>query len=340
VLARRFQDAFDEPFVLGGRAARLTVSTGIATAAPGDDAVRSADLVRDADLAMYAAKAAGRNGVRTFTPDLRLAAERRAQLAHELRDALEDEQLVLHYQPIMYLPTGECSGVEALVRWQHPGRGLLPPADFLPAAERQDLAAALARWVLATAARQTAEWGRRGLRLVTGVNISARHFATGTLVADVRAALDRAGLPPEQLVLELTETSVAEDPKLAAEQFATLRRTGVEVSIDDFGSGYSSLSQLVNIPTGVLKIDRGLVAGADGPSSAAAAAIAAVVGLASACGMRTLAEGVETAGQLQLAKDLGCTFAQGFHIARPMPADELERWMSVWRAPRLAPALR
>jgi diguanylate cyclase (GGDEF)-like protein len=340
-LARRFQHAFGEPFVLGGRAARLTVSIGIATTDPDEAAVRSTDLVRDADLAMYAAKAAGRNRVRTFTPDLRQAAERRAALGDELRAAIDEGQLVLHYQPIMYLPTGECSGVEALVRWQHPERGLLPPADFLPAAERHDLAAALTRWVLTTAARQTAEWAARGLRLVTGVNISARHFATGTLVGDVRAALDRAGLPPEQLVLELTETSVAEDPRLAAEQFGALRRSGVEVSLDDFGSGYSSLSQLVNIPAGVLKIDRGLVAGADGPCSAAASAIAAVVGLASAFGMRTLAEGVETAGQLQLATDLGCTFAQGFHIARPMPAAELERWMSVWRSPRLAaPALR
>jgi diguanylate cyclase (GGDEF)-like protein len=340
-LARRFQSAFAEPFLLGGRAVRLTVSIGIATTGADDPAtVRSTDLVRDADLAMYAAKAAGRNRVRTFTPDLRLAAERRARLAHELHGAIEDDRLVLHYQPIMYLPTGECSGVEALVRWEHPERGLLPPAEFLPAAERHDLAAVLARWVLATAARQTAEWAARGLQLVTGVNISASHFATGTLVGDVRTALDRAGLPPEQLVLELTETCVAEDPQRAAEQFAALRRSGVEVSIDDFGTGYSSLAQLVNIPTGVLKIDRALVAGADGARSSAAAAIAAVVGLASACGMRTLAEGVETAAQLQLAKDLGCTFAQGYHIARPMPADELERWMSVWRAPRLSAALR
>jgi EAL domain-containing protein (putative c-di-GMP-specific phosphodiesterase class I) len=317
------------------------VSIGIATTGADDPAaVRSTDLVRDADLAMYAAKAAGRNRVRIFTPDLRLAAERRAQLAHELHGAIEAGQLVLHYQPVMYLATGECSGVEALVRWQHPERGLLPPADFLPAAERHDLAAVLARWVLTTAARQTAEWAARGLQLVTGVNISAGHFATGTLVGDVRTALDGAGLPPEQLVLELTETCVAEDPRRAAEQFAVLRRSGTEVSIDDFGSGYSSLAQLVDIPTGVLKIDRALVAGADGAHSSAAAAIAAVVALASACGMRTLAEGVETAAQLQLADDLGCTFAQGYHIGRPMPAGELERWMSVRRSPGLSAAVR
>jgi diguanylate cyclase (GGDEF)-like protein len=337
-LAARFRSAFDEPFALGPRTGRLTASIGIATTGP-DDVVplRSTDLVRDADLAMYAAKAAGRNRVRTFTADLRYAAERRALLAGELHDAIEQGRLVLHYQPIMYLPTGECSGVEALVRWRHPERGLLMPGEWLDAAERQDLVAPLARWVLGEATRQTAAWAARGLQLVTAVNVSASHFATGTLVDDVAAALAAAGLPPEQLLIELTETSVAADPERAAEQFAALRLAGVEVSLDDFGSGWSSISQLINIPTGVIKIDRGLVAGVEGRAGSAAAAISAVVGLAAACGARTLAEGVETAEQLALAAQLGCSFAQGYHIARPMPAEALETWMSVWRkAPRLA----
>jgi EAL domain-containing protein (putative c-di-GMP-specific phosphodiesterase class I) len=186
----------------------------------------------------------------------------------------------------------------------------------------------LTRWVLRTATRQTAAWKARGLHLVTGVNISASHFATGTLVEDVADALADAGLPAEQLVIELTETTVAEDPARAAAQFAALRVSGVEVSIDDFGAGFSSLGQLVNIPTGVLKIDRSLVAGADGTSSQAAAAIGAVAGLAAALGMRSLAEGVETREQLQMAEDLGCTFAQGYLIARPMPADELTTWIA------------
>ena len=181
--------------------------------------------------------------------------------------------------------------------------------------------------MLGTAARQTAEWARAGLTLVTGVNISAAHFTTGTLVDDVAAALAAAGLPPEQLILELTETSVAEDPQRAAEQFAALRISGVEVSIDDFGSGYSSLSQLVSIPAGVLKIDRSLVAGLDADSGQAAAAIAAVVSLGQALGMRSLAAGVESAGQLAMAAELGCTFAQGNHIAPAMPADDLLAWM-------------
>jgi EAL domain-containing protein (putative c-di-GMP-specific phosphodiesterase class I) len=219
--------------------------------------------------------------------------------------------------------------VEALIRWQHPDGGMVPPGDFIPVAEQYELIDPLTRWVLGAATRQAAEWGRAGVPLVVGVNVSATTLASGTLVDDVAEALASSGLPPEQLIVELTETSVAEDPERAAAQFAALRISGVEVSIDDFGTGFSSLGQLVNIPAGVLKIDRSLVAGAAGRRSQSAAAIAAVVGLAGACGMRSLAEGVETAEQLALATELGCTFAQGYHIARPMPADELLGWLKM-----------
>ncbi|WP_324276346.1 putative bifunctional diguanylate cyclase/phosphodiesterase [Blastococcus brunescens] len=328
VLARRFQNTFEQPFELDGRSVRLSASIGIAGVGRSDrQPVRSTDLVRDADLAMYAAKAAGRNRVRHFSPDLRSAVQQKMQLAAELRDAIESDQLVLHYQPVMHVPTGNCSGVEALVRWQHPERGLLPPSEFVTLAEKHDLIVPLTRWVLATATRQVAAWDAAGLPLVIGVNISAHHFTTGTLVQDVADALACSGLPPERLVLELTETSVAEDPKRAAAQFAELRISGVEVSIDDFGRGFSSLSQLISLPVGVLKIDRSLVAGANGRASESAAAIAAVVGLADAFGMRTLAEGVETQEQLAVAAELGCTFAQGYGIARPMPAHDLATWM-------------
>jgi diguanylate cyclase (GGDEF)-like protein len=328
-LADRCRASIDRPFDLGGRMVRLGVSIGIATAPESGPArLRSTDLVRDADLAMYAAKAAGRNRVRLFTADLRAAAQHKATVAAELRDALDDGQLVLHYQPVLHLPSSRCTGVEALVRWRHPRRGLLPPADFLPTAIQHDLMAPIARWVLRTATRQTAAWARAGLHLVTSVNIGAHHVAAGTLVADVREALEDSGLPPEQLVVELAERSVAEDVERAAAQFAELRRSGVEVSIDDFGSGFSSLGQLVVTPTGLLKIDRSLVAYPEGRRSQAAAAIAAVVALARACGVRTQAEGVETAEQLALATELGCTFAQGFHLARPMPAEDLAGWLA------------
>jgi len=326
ILAQRFRDAFARPFALGRSVARLTASIGIASSDGTDPGVRATDLVRDADLAMYAAKGAGRNRVESFTPQLRTSAEQRATLAAEMLRAIERDELVLHYQPVIHLPSRRCSGVEALVRWQHPERGLLYPGDFLPTARQHDLMTPLARWVLGEATRQNAAWRDAGLVLITGVNINATHFSSGTLVDDVMGALAAAGLDPAHLVVELTETSVADDPERAAAQFAELRRRGVEVSIDDFGSGYSSLGQLVTIPCGVLKIDRSLVAFTEGRRRQTAAAIAAVVALGQACGIRSLAEGVETAEQLELAVELGCSYAQGYHIARPMPAAEVLPW--------------
>ncbi|RBY89386.1 bifunctional diguanylate cyclase/phosphodiesterase [Blastococcus sp. TF02A-30] len=337
VLAARCHAAFEEPFLLGGRSLRLGASIGIAGTARGvRRGVRSTDLVRDADLAMYAAKAAGRGRVRVFSPELRTAAEQKMQLAAELRDAIAGDQLVLHYQPILHLPSRRCTGVEALVRWQHPERGLLPPSDFVQLAAQHDLMPDLTRWVLRTATGQAVAWEAEGLPLIVGVNIAAEHFAGGTLVDDVASALAGSGLAADRLVVELTETSVAEDPVAAAAQLAQLRVSGVEVSIDDFGCGFSSISQLMSLPAGSLKIDRSLVAGADRLTSQSAAAISAVVGLAEAFGMRSLAEGVETAEQLAVVSALGCTFAQGFHIARPMAAGELARWLRETSAERYA----
>src|SRR3954451_23498327 len=338
-LAQRFRSSFDRPFALAGRVARLTASIGVATAAEGDTAVRSTDVVRDADLAMYAAKAAGRNGVRMFSTELRSAAQRGLLVAAELEEAIAAGQLVVHYQPVLRCVGGQVDGVEALVRWQHPERGLLPPADFIPVVEQHGLIAPLTRWVLGEVTRQNAAWARSGTTLLTAVNISAWHLATGTLLDDVAAARADSGLPAGQLVLELTETSVAQDPAWAAAQFAALRVSGVEVALDDFGSGYSSLSQLVSIPAGLLKIDRSLINGLDDGSAQSAAAVAAVVSLGQACGMRTLAEGVETPRQLELVARLGCTFAQGFHLARPMPAEELTAWLSARRRPQPQRAL-
>ncbi|MCW2635245.1 MAG: diguanylate cyclase/phosphodiesterase [Blastococcus sp.] len=325
-LAARYRSIFDESFDLGCTV-RLTASIGIATVGEADTSVRSTDLVCDADLAMHAAKRTGRGRIRVFSPDLRNAVQQKVLVAGELRNAIETGQLVLHYQPIVNLPSGRVYGAEALVRWQHPQRGLIPPSDFVAVAEEYQLIAPLTRWVLDAATRQAAEWAARGLPLCVAVNVSANTLAEGTLVDDVAEALAGSGLTPDRLIVELTETTVAEDPERAAAQFAALRTSGVEVAIDDFGSGYSSLGQLINIPAGVLKIDRSLVTGAADRRSQSAAAITAVVALAQACGMRALAEGVETAEQLELATTLGCALAQGYHIARPMPAAELQTWL-------------
>jgi diguanylate cyclase (GGDEF)-like protein len=327
-LAERFQAIFDRPFELGEHTVSLTASIGVATAHAGDEAgARPTDMVRDADLAMHAAKRGGRSRTRVFSRDLRAAVRQKARVAGELREAIETDQLVLHYQPIVQLESGRVEGVEALVRWQHPQRGLLPPSEFIAVAEVCELIAPLTRWVLSAATRQAATWNDLGRTLLLSVNVSAASLAAGTLMDDVAGALAASGLPSEQLIVELTETTVAEDPEAAAAQFAGLRRSGVEVAIDDFGSGFSSLGQLVNIPAGILKIDRSLVAGASERQSQSAAAIAAVVALSKAFGMRALAEGVETVEQLALSATLGCTFAQGYYIARPMPAEELVDWL-------------
>jgi diguanylate cyclase (GGDEF)-like protein len=327
-LAERFQGIFGEPFDLDGRAARLTASIGLATARGGDrSGARPTDLVRDADLAMSKAKRGGRGRMRVFSGELRHAVRQKVRVAGQLREAIEADQLVLHYQPILHLPSGRVHGAEALVRWQHPERGLLSPGDFLAVAEVYDLIAPLTRWVLSAATRQAAEWAAQGLPLLVSVNVSAASLTAGTMAAEVAVALAAAGLSPERLIVELTETTVAEDPERAAAQFADLRRSGVDVAIDDFGSGFSSLGQLVNIPAGILKIDRSLVAGAADRRGQSAAAIAAVIALAKAFGMRALAEGVESVEQLALTATLGCTFAQGYYIARPMPAEDLLSWL-------------
>ncbi|MGY1742889.1 MULTISPECIES: putative bifunctional diguanylate cyclase/phosphodiesterase [unclassified Blastococcus] len=331
LLADRCRSALAEPFAVAGRTVRLGASVGIATAPAGAAAAGATCLVRDADLALAAAKAGGRNSVHVFAPELRAAAQRKVALAEELRDAIDGGRLTLHYQPVVHLPSGEVSGVEALVRWHHPERGLLGPGEFLPVAEAHDLLTPLTRWVLRTVAAQGVAWAAAGVPLLVGANVSAGHCASGELVDDVQRALDETGLPPSRLVVELTETSVAADPASAAAQFAELCRRGVEVAIDDFGSGFSSLGQLVTIPAGLLKIDRSLVAFPAQRPAQSTAAIAAVVALARACGMRALAEGVETAEQLALVTELGCTFAQGFHIARPMPAAEVLPWVAARR---------
>ena len=328
-LAERCRAVFTEPFTVAGATVPLTASIGVAVS--GGQRSSAADLVRDADLAKYAAKAAGRNTVTLFEEELRDAAQRRLRVTTELRDAIGAGELVVHYQPLLHLRTRTVTGVEALVRWQHPERGLLPPSEFVPVAEASGLVDELTRWVLATVARDAAGWDAMGLPLTAAVNISATHMGSGTLVSDVNSVLASSGLRPERLVLELTETSVAEDPERAAEQFAELRVSGIEVSIDDFGSGFSCLGQIVSMPAGILKIDKSLVQGIAGvghkQASQSAAAVETVVSLARACGMRSVAEGVETPEQLATVAALGCTYAQGFVIARPMPAEDLPRWL-------------
>jgi diguanylate cyclase (GGDEF)-like protein len=324
-LAFRLQTSFAAPFPAEGLSVPLSASIGVAVAA--HDSEDAHGLLSDADSAMYAAKAAGRDRVHLFSAGLRDAARWRLEVATRLRDGALDE-LVVHYQPIVRLDTGAVEGVEALVRWQHPERGLLPPDNFLSVAEETGQLIPMTRWLLRETCRNAAQWAERGMSLRIAVNISARHFATETLVRDVRTALRESGLQPEQLTLELTETSLAEDPARAEEQLSVLRSFGVRVAIDDFGTGWSSLAQLLALPIGTLKIDRSLLTAAErvsGPDTGDV--LAAIVALTRTLGIRSVAEGVETAEHLRLVRQAGCDLAQGWLLGQPMPAEQLPSWL-------------
>jgi diguanylate cyclase (GGDEF)-like protein len=321
-LAQRFRTVFDEPFELAGTRLPLTVSVGIASSDPAH--TRPEDLLRDADAAMYAAKATGRNQHLVFTPALRTALEDRWQIASHLRDAAALGQLVVHWQPVVHLPSGDVTGCEALLRWNHPHRGLVGPAEFIPIAEENGLIVPITRWLLEATLAQAATWAAEELELAIAVNISAVHLSSGTLIDDVLGAIAANGLQPGCLMLELTETALARNPDQATEQFSILRGHGVRVAIDDFGAGYSTLSAVASLPADVLKVDRALVSGPLPACTAAPGAVlGAVAALGSALDMQVLAEGVETVEQLELVRGAGCAYAQGHLLSPPLPAGEL-----------------
>jgi diguanylate cyclase (GGDEF)-like protein len=325
-LAFRLQQSFALPFSAGGLSVPLSVSIGVAVAHAGSHDAHA--LLSDADAAMYAAKGSGRDRVHLFSPGLRDAARWRLEVATRLRDDAID-QLVIHYQPVVRLDTGRVDGVEALVRWKHPERGLLLPDSFLAVAEETGQVIPITRRLLCETTRQAAAWAAQGLNLRMSVNVSARHFATETLVRDVRTALRESGLPPDQLVLELTETSVAEDPTRAEDQLTVLRGIGVRVAIDDFGTGWSSLAQLFALPIGTLKIDRSLLAAAERVTADdSGAVLTAIVALTRTLGIRSVAEGVETADHLRAVRAAGCDLAQGWMLGRPMQPADIPAWVA------------
>jgi diguanylate cyclase (GGDEF)-like protein/PAS domain S-box-containing protein len=324
-LAFRLQTSFTLPFVASGIAVPLSASIGVAVSRRGQ--CDAHQLLGDADAAMFAAKSSGRDRVHLFSPALREAARWRLEVATRLREDAVD-QLVVHYQPIVRLDNGAVEGMEALVRWQHPERGLLPPDAFLSVAEETGQVIPITRWLLRETTRRAAEWARQGFPLRMSVNISARHFSAETLVRDVRVALRDSELPADQLVLELTESSLAEDPSRAEDQLTVLRSFGVRVAIDDFGTGWSSLAQLFALPIGTLKIDRSLVTAAERASiGETGAVLAAIVELTRTLGIRSVAEGVETAEHLRMVRSAGCDLAQGWLLGQPMPAEEVPGWV-------------
>jgi diguanylate cyclase (GGDEF)-like protein len=324
-LAFRLQTSFSLPFTASGISVPLSASIGVAVSRR--DQCDAHQLLSDADAAMFAAKSSGRDRVHLFSPILREAARWRLEVATRLREDAID-QLVVHYQPIVRLDTGAVEGVEALVRWQHPERGLLPPDSFLTVAEETGQVIPITRWLLRETTRRAAEWAAQGLKLRMSVNVSARHFSAETLVRDVRVALRDSGLPADQLILELTETSLAEDPTRAEDQLTVLRSFGVRVAIDDFGTGWSSLAQLFALPIGTLKIDRSLLTAAERAGAGETGAVlTAIVGLTTTLGIRSVAEGVETVEHLKMVRAAGCDLAQGWLLGHPMPPEEVPGWV-------------
>lgn len=319
MVAERIMATLAEPFEVAGQRVFVTASVGIALSATGYADVE--DILRDADIAMYQAKKSGRARWVIFDRAMQLAALRRLQMEADLRDALAQSQLVLHYQPIVSLHADRISGFEALLRWQHPVRGLVPPNEFIPVAEEIGLIGQIGAWVLAQACRQLREWQHRfDMRLDMSVNVSAVQFNGDELAATVRQVLRDTGIAPSTLKLELTESAVMADAEHALVVLAHLKALGVRISLDDFGTGYSSLSYLRRLPIDTLKIDRSFVSQLDRLDDKRQI-VEVVLMLAHALGLDVVAEGVETDAEQRLLRDMGSDFVQGYFYYKPLTSD-------------------
>jgi diguanylate cyclase (GGDEF)-like protein/PAS domain S-box-containing protein len=320
-VAERIADAVTGGFEVNGQEVFLSASIGIAVAR--DHNARPDALLRDADAAMYQAKERGKSRYALFEGGMRLRATERLRIEGELRRAVEQDELVLHYQPEVSLQTGAIVGVEALVRWEHPQRGLVFPGDFIPIAEESGLSVPIGEWVLAEASRQSQLWVGEWVGLQVAVNISPRQLADRDVCDAVGRALEQGGLEAENLCLEITESALMDDAEAGMATLRRLKEMGVQLAIDDFGVGFSSLSQIRRLPpVDVLKIDRSFVSGL-GREREDSAIVAAVIGIAHSLGLTALGEGIETAEQAEELIRLGCDLGQGYYFARPQPADLL-----------------
>ena len=322
-VAQRLSDALAEPVMEGGEELRVAASVGIAVATSGLPTPE--ELLRDADAAMYRAKDRGRGRFEIFDEAMRARAMGRLQIENGLRRALRNDELRVFYQPVVSVTTGQIVGTEALVRWEHPDRGLLEPAEFITVAEECGLIIPLGRWVLEQACRQAQRWNTRGGGAVeVAVNLSSRQLLQPDLVEQVRAMVSESGVDPElmHMCLEITESVMMDDAVVTMRTLERLKELGVRIAVDDFGTGYSSLAYLSRFAVDVLKIDRSFVAGL-GARDQSRAIVASIVELGHALGLEVVAEGVETEEQLDLLREVGCDLAQGFLLARPQPADRV-----------------
>jgi diguanylate cyclase (GGDEF)-like protein/PAS domain S-box-containing protein len=326
LVAQRILDATSAPYSLDGNDVAIAVSIGISAA--GSHTEESAEMLREADLALYAAKNAGKGAYHFFEPSLHEAAVTRLERRAALDEAIQQGDLRLHYQPIMRLTDGEMIGVEALVRWEHPTLGLIPPSDFVPLAEECGLVVALGRWVLNQACADLSRWQRRwapanGQPMHVAVNVSPRQLQSDDFLGMVDDALARHDIDPSTLTLEITESVLLQDSLEVMARLDALHARGITLALDDFGTGYSSLSYLHRFPIQTLKIDRSFVNGMDDDPERTSI-LTAIVSLAASLGLSLVAEGIEHESQARQLDAMHCEFGQGFHLGRPMPADALD----------------
>ncbi|WP_321857986.1 cyclic di-GMP phosphodiesterase [Burkholderia cenocepacia] len=320
------------PIHLGLMEVYTSCSIGIAMYPQHGDSLET--LIRSADTAMYVAKEEGKHTYRVFSLEMNQKVAKYMWLDTNLRKGLEEEQFVLHYQPVVDIATGDVHGVEALIRWQSPDRGLVAPIEFIRFAEESGLIAPLGRWVMRTAAAQAAAWKAKGLGIRIAVNVSARQLQDMNVVHQFASILDGAGLKPGLLDIELTESCFIEDEEAAIGLMRQFRQLGAEIHLDDFGTGYSSLSQLSRLPLDAIKLDRTFITAIDrNPRSQAL--VRSVVSLAKALNFAVIAEGVETHAEAEFLKQLDVDHAQGYYYARPMPAQAFEAWLAETRKLRL-----
>ena len=330
-VADRVAEAFQPPFPLGADDMFLNVSIGIAVS---DGRTSAAELLRNADAAMYQAKERGRGRCEFFDETMRTEAAARLDLQTALHWAISRQEMVAYYQPLVDVRSGVPVGVEALVRWVHPTRGKVAPAEFVQRAEESGLIVPIDLTVLEQATAQCAQWsaGPNGLRLNVSVNLSIHHLRHPGLLDHVRSVLDTSGLDPSSLCLELTESVLLEDVDRHMRTLLELRALGVRLAIDDFGTGFSSLTYLKRFPVDVVKIDRSFVAGL-GTDASDTAIVRSVIDLAHALSLQVVAEGVERPEQLDALRSLGCDLAQGYLFSPPLPAEELPAWLAASRSP-------
>jgi EAL domain-containing protein (putative c-di-GMP-specific phosphodiesterase class I) len=322
--------------VVSGRELNITCSAWISLHPQDGPDVHT--LLKNADAAMYRAKSQGRNTFQFFTAEMNELANERLTMEQSLRRALERGELLLHYQPQIETVSGEVIGAEALVRWRHPERGLMPPGTFLPVAESSGLIVPIGEWVLRTACAEARKWHEKGFSgLTVSVNLSSRQFQQADLVSQVTNALADTGLEPDKLDLEITESNAMQNAEHSINTLWGLKKQGVRISMDDFGTGYSSLNYLKRFPIDRIKLDQSFVRDLPGDKDDAAIAMA-VIAMGRSLELVVIAEGVETEEQLEFLKDRDCDQLQGFLFSRPLPPDAFATFLEEDRAAGPGPA--